>query len=82
MKILLDIQKNWQKIKAKTSYRFDNDIEYIDLLTKEAVLQRGSNLVWRVLYSLLYKQFKIGDNSWSKLREFLRIGEKADDFNK
>jgi superfamily I DNA/RNA helicase len=66
----------------KTSYRFDNDIEYIDLLTKEAVLQRGSNLVWRVLYSLLYKQFKIGDNSWSKLKEFLRIGEKADDFNK
>ena len=66
----------------KTSYRFDNDIEYIDLLTKEAVLQRGSNLVWRVLCGLLYKQFKIGDNSWSKLKEFLRIGEKADDFNK
>lgn len=66
----------------KTSYRFDNDIEYVYLLTKEAVLQRGSNLVWRVLYSLLYKQFKIGDNSWSKLKEFLRIGEKADDFNK
>ncbi len=82
-KYFLEYSEKLAKNKSKkTSYRFDNDIEYIDLLTKEAVLQRGSNLVWRVLYSLLYKQFKIGDNSWSKLKEFLRIGEKADDFNK
>ncbi|MBU4305617.1 MAG: UvrD-helicase domain-containing protein [Candidatus Omnitrophica bacterium] len=82
-KYFLEYSENLAKNKSKkTSYRFDSDIEYIDLLTKEVVLQRGSNLVWRVLYSLLYKQFKMGDNSWSKLREFLRIGEKADDFNK
>lgn len=82
-KYFLEYSEKLAKNKSKkTSYRFDNDIEYIDLLTKEAILQRGSNLVWRVLYSLLYKQLKIGDNSWSKLREFLRIGEKADDFNK
>jgi hypothetical protein len=82
-KYFLEYSEKLAKNKSKkTSYRFDNDIEYINLLTKEAVLQRGSNLVWRVLCSLLYKQFKIGDNSWSKLREFLRIGEKADDFNK
>ena len=82
-KYFLEYSEKLAKNKSKkTSYRFDNDIEYIDLLTKEAVLQRGSNLVWRVLCSLLYKQFKIGDNSWSKLKEFLRIGEKADDFNK
>lgn len=81
-KYFLEYSEKLAKNKSKkTSYRFDNDIEYIDLLTREAVLQRGSNLVWRVLCSLLYKQFKIGDNSWSKLREFLRIGEKADDFN-
>ena len=82
-KYFLEYSEKLAKNKSKkTSYRFDNDIEYIDLLTKEAVLQRGSNLVWRVLCGLLYKQFKIGDNSWSKLKEFLRIGEKADDFNK
>ena len=81
-KYFLEYSEKLAKNKSKkASYRFDNDIEYIDMITKEAVLQRGANLVWRVFYSLLYKQFKIGNNSWSKLREFLRTGEKTNDFN-
>ena len=82
-KYFLEYSKKLAKNKnKKTTYRFDIDFEYIDLITKEAVLQQGSHLVWGVLSSLLYKHFKAGDNSWSELRKLLRIGEKADDFKK
>lgn len=82
-KYFLEYSEKLAKNKSKKiSYRFDRDIEYIDMLTKEAILQRGSNLVSRAIASLLYKYFKSDDNSWSKLRELLRIGEKSDDFKK
>lgn len=73
------IAKNKNK---KTSYRFDADVEYINLLTKEFIQQQGSNFVSKILFSLLFKYFKVSGNSWSELKDNLRTSGKIYDFKK
>lgn len=73
------IAKNKNK---KTSYHFDRDIEYINLLTKDSVRERGSNFISKILFSLLYKHFKTDGNSRSELKNYLRTSGKIDDFKK
>lgn len=65
----------------KASLRFSDDIEYVELLTKDALFQQGSYFISKVLTSLLYKHLK-EDCSWVELREELRYGEKSADFRK
>lgn len=66
----------------KTSYRFDVDVEYINLLTKEFIQQQGSNFVSKILLSLLFKYFKVSGHSWSELKDNLRTSGKIYDFKK
>jgi superfamily I DNA/RNA helicase len=72
------IAKNKSK---KISYRFDSDIEYVSLLTRDALLKQGTHIVSETLVSLLYKHYKT-EGTWRELRELLRSGKRADDFRK
>jgi superfamily I DNA/RNA helicase len=62
----------------KAFYRFEADIEYLDLITEEAIRKNGSHYVSNILFSLLYKHYKKSGGSWGEIRELLRNGEKAD----
>lgn len=73
------IAKNRNK---NISYRFETDIEYLDLINEDTIRRNGSHFVSSILFSLLYKHYKEGGNSWSELKELLRNGDKADDFRK
>jgi len=69
--------------KNKNKYvRLSSDIEYLNLLTKELIQKQGSNFVFKTLFGLLYKYFKIDGGSWNNLKEYLQINEKLDDFLK
>lgn len=66
----------------KDSIYFDNDIDYMTLLTQESIQKKGSNIVYRVLFSLLYKHFRVSGGSRTELREFLETSGKSDEFKK
>lgn len=68
------IAKNTNK---NISHRFDTDIEYLDLITEDAIKSHGSHFVSTMLFSLLYRHYKNSAGSWSELKELLRNGKKA-----
>ena len=63
-------------------YRFENDIEYVSLLTKDALQNKGSNFVYNILFALLFKHYKAKGNTWWDLKEYLRTSEHIDAFRK
>ncbi len=66
----------------KRFYRFDSDIEYVNLLTRVVLQEKGANFISKVLLNLLYKHFKVGGNSHGQLKEYLRTSQKMGDFKK
>ncbi|MFA6325266.1 MAG: UvrD-helicase domain-containing protein [Candidatus Paceibacterota bacterium] len=60
----------------KNLIRFNKDIEYLDLLTKESINEQGSNFVSKILLNLMYKHFKTNGGSWSDLKDYLSTSEK------
>ncbi|HBG26689.1 MAG: hypothetical protein A2Y10_04800 [Planctomycetes bacterium GWF2_41_51] len=73
------IAKNKNK---KESYRYDTDIEYLDLITEDFIRVKGTPFVAKILLHLLYKHHKENGNSWSKLKNLLRNSDKADNFKR
>lgn len=71
------IAKNKNK---KKSYRFDADIEYIDLITDVSLKINGSQFISNILCSLLYKYYKVNGHAWSELRQLVTQGIKAEIF--
>lgn len=66
----------------KTSFRFDEDVDYINLITKMSINKYGSNFVFKILLSLLFKHFKVNGNSWNEFREYLKVNSKIESFKK
>jgi len=67
---------------SKKSYRFETDIEYLDLIKEDTIRGNGSHFVSDMLFHLLYKHYKESSNSWSELRDLLRNSDKADSFKR
>lgn len=55
--------------------KLSNDIDYINLLTPDAIRKNGVNFVFNLLYKLLYKHFK-SQGVWMELRE--KLSEETD----
>ncbi|MFH1290195.1 MAG: hypothetical protein ABIH92_02185, partial [Nanoarchaeota archaeon] len=64
----------------KYSCRFENDIDYMNLINKNDLKKYGSQLVSNVFLNLLYKYYKERGGSWSELRELLRYGDISNNF--
>lgn len=73
------VAKNKNK---KVFFRFENDIEYINLITIDSIKNNGSNFVSNIIFNLLYKHYKKEGGSRSELKKVLRDSDKADYFNK
>lgn len=65
----------------KIFYKFQNDNEYLMLITKESIQKFGSNFISKILLNLLYKYYKV-DGTWSELREKLRNDEYSNSFKR
>jgi len=78
-----DYSKEIAKSKnRKKSYRFETDVEYLDLIKEDLIRANGSHFVSDILSHLLYKHYKGKGNSWSELRDLLRNSDKADSFRR
>lgn len=66
----------------KDSIHFDDDNDYINLLTQESVQKKGSNFVYRVIFSLLYKHFRVSGGLRTELKDFLETSGKSDELKK
>lgn len=65
-----------------SSYRFEADSDYLDLITEDAVRRSGANYVSRILFNLLYKYYKEGGKARNELSKMLREADKAAEFKK
>lgn len=70
-----------QRKTKKMFYKFENDNEYLTLITREAIKKMGSNFISKILLNLFYKYYKV-DGTWSGLRERLRNDEYSSSFKK
>jgi|GEM_PF-5213123 len=78
-----EYSKNLTKNKdKKTSYYFNEDIEYIKLLTIENLKKHGTNIISKILMSLLYKYSKNEKKSLKIFKNNLLAGTNADTYKK